>query len=578
MSASIIDEHTLGKPAAGLSKRGRYLALLVICLAELLVVLDNTIVNVALPSIGLQLHTGISGLQWVVDAYTLTFAGLLLAFGHLGDRFGRRRIMMIGLAGVAVMSVGGAVATDLGQVIAARAAMGVFAAAVFPATLALIINIFTDAKERALAIAAWTAMAGFAIAIGPTAGGWLLEHFSWHSVFWMNVPVAVAVLVGTWLLVPISKAAHVGRIDYLGIALSLVAITALVWTIIEAPHQGWVSAISLAGYGLSILALAVFVWWELRTPSPALNMQLFRIRRFSLPALAIAISYFSMFGFLFMITQYFQGVMELTPLQFGLHSLPFAVAIAVGAPLATVIAQKIGTTAVIVFGLVVMSIGMFIAGQVKVETPYVGPVLVSMVLMGLGLAIVQGPATESIMSSVPLDEAGAGSAVNDTTREVGGTLGVAVLGSIVASVYTTKVSPLVDAIPDFLMTPFEKSFARETVISVLEIVNRPTNPLFAEQKAELVYAMKAASLEGFQFASFVTVGASLLVAVVVAIFLPWKPASGGSVLLAWKDGSENIGKDSDHTAPAQPCHLPIGAPNSPATSSPTACCHTGQVR
>lgn len=280
---------------SGMSRRARYLALLVICLAELLVVLDNTIVNVALPSLGVELHTDISGLQWVVDAYTLTFAGLLLAFGHLGDRYGRRRVMMIGLAGVAVMSVGGALATDLGQVIAARAAMGVFAAAVFPATLALIINIFTDVKERAVAIAAWTAMAGIAIAIGPTAGGWLLEHFSWHSVFWINVPVALVVLVLARLLIPESKTTHVGRLDLLGIAFSLLSVTTLVWTIIEAPHQGWVSAISLSGYAMSVVFFAAFVWWELRTDSPVLNMQLFRIRRFSLPALAIAVAYFSMF-------------------------------------------------------------------------------------------------------------------------------------------------------------------------------------------------------------------------------------------------------------------------------------------
>jgi len=342
-------------------------------------------------------------LQWVVDAYTLTFAGLLLAFGHLGDRYGRKKVMIIGLAGIALMSVGGAVAADLGQVVAARAAMGVCAAAVFPATLALIINIFTDAKERALAIAAWTAMAGFAIAIGPTAGGFLLEHFSWHSVFWINVPVALLVLLAALACVPESRAEHVGKYDPVGIVLSLTGITVVVWAIIEAPHNGWLSPASIGGYIAGCVALAAFVWWELRTPSPVLDLNLFRIRRFSLPALAIAVGYFSMFGFLFMITQYFQGVMELTPLQFGVHSLPFAVSIAVGAPLATLIAQRIGTTAVIVFGLVVMSIGMFIAGQVEVETPYLGPVVVSMILMGLGLAIVQGPATESIMSSVTLD-------------------------------------------------------------------------------------------------------------------------------------------------------------------------------
>ena len=530
MSLSLAPTHT----GAGLSARRRYLALAVICLAELLVVLDNTIVNVALPSMGLQLRASIGGLQWVVDAYTLTFAGLLLAFGHLGDRYGRKKVMIVGLAGIAVMSIGGALAADLGQVVVARAAMGVCAAAVFPATLALIINIFDDARERALAIAAWTAMAGFAIAIGPTAGGFLLEHFSWHSVFWINVPVAVGVLLAAMVLVPESRASHVGRYDPLGIALSLVGITVIVWAVIEAPHQGWVSPISLAAYGVGVLSLAFFVWWELRIDSPVLDMNLFRVRRFALPALAIAVAYFSMFGFLFMITQYFQGVMELSPLEFGVHSLPFAVSIAVGAPVATLIAQRIGTTAVIVFGLLVMSTGMYIAGRTEVETPYLGPVLISMVLMGLGLAIVQGPATESIMSSVSLDEAGAGSAVNDTTREVGGTFGVAVLGSIVASIYTTKVGPLVDAIPDAVMEPYQKAFAKETVVSVIEIVNAPTNPIFATQKAELVYAMKAASLEGFQLASFVTVGSSLLCAVAVAAFLPWGRTQGESVLLAWR--------------------------------------------
>ncbi|MBY4130066.1 MFS transporter [Rhodococcus fascians] len=530
MSLPTLALHRAGAPLL----RRRYLALLVICVAELLVVLDNTVVNVALPSIGLQLRADISGLQWVVDAYTLTFAGLLLAFGHLGDRYGRKKVMMVGLAGIAVMSVGGAVAADLGQVVAARAAMGVCAAAVFPATLALIINIFTDAKERALAIAAWTAMAGFAIAIGPTAGGFLLEHFSWHSVFWINVPVALLVLVAAFACVPESKAGHVGKYDPLGIALSLAGITVLVWAIIEAPHNGWLSPLSVGGYLVGCMALAGFVWWELRAPSPVLDLQLFRNPRFSLPALAIAVAYFSMFGFLFMITQYFQGVMELTPLQFGIHSLPFAVSIAIGAPLATLIAQRIGTTAVIVFGLVVMSVGMFIAGRTEVETPYLGPVVISMILMGLGLAIVQGPATESIMSSVSMDEAGAGSAVNDTTREIGGTLGVAVLGSIVASIYTANVSPKIDVIPDAIMEPYQKAFARETVVSVIEIVNSPTNPIFASQKADLVYAMKAASLEGFQLASFVTVGAAAACALAVALFLPWRRPEGDGVLRAWR--------------------------------------------
>ncbi|MBT2270083.1 MFS transporter [Rhodococcus qingshengii] len=537
---SAVEHSVVDVPKPQWSRRRRIVALAVICLAELLVVLDNTIVNVALPSIGVQLRTSMSGLQWIVDAYTLAFAGLLLALGHMGDRYGRRRVMLAGLVGIAVMSVAGALATDLGQIIAARAAMGVCAAAVFPATLAMIINIFQDGKERALAVAAWTAMAGFAIAIGPTAGGWLLEYFSWHSVFWINVPIAFGLVVAVWFLVPESKAGHVGAFDIPGIVLSLIAVVALVWTIIEAPEYGWLSVISVCGYLGSVAVLGLFVWWELRTDSPVLDMRLFRIRRFAFPALAITVVYFSMFGFLFMITQYFQGVKEYTPLQFGVHSLPFAASIAVGAPLATVIAQRVGTTAVVVFGLVVMSAGMLIAGQIEVESEYVGPVLISMILMGLGLAIVQGPATDSVMSSVQLDEAGAGSAVNDTTRELGGTLGVAVLGSIMTSVYTSHIGAKIDAVPDLLMGAEQKAFARETVLSVIEMTKYPTNPLFAVQKADLIHSMKAAALEGFQLASYVTVSAALLCAIVVAVFLPWKPAGDDSVLLAWQDHERDV--------------------------------------
>lgn len=538
MTTSLVD------PPVLLERRAqRFLALAVICLAELLVVLDNTIVNVALPSIGVQLSTGVSGLQWVVDSYTLTFAGLLLAFGNLGDRYGRRRVMMIGLAGVGAMSVIGALSTSLDGVIAARAAMGVFAAAVFPATLALVINIFTDRKERALAIAAWTAMAGFAIAIGPISGGWLLEHFSWHSVFWINVPVALAALVATLLWVPESRSSEVGRLDLLGIALSIAGITLLVWAIIEAPRYGWLSATTLTAGAAGVVLLAAFIAWELRTRAPVLDMRLFRNRRFSLPALAIAVGYFSMFGFLFLITQYFQGVREYSPLEFGIASLPFAFSVAIGAPIATLLAQRLGTTPVIVFGLLLTGLGLYLGGQVTVDSGYLTGVLPAMVSMALGLAIVQGPATESIMSSLPLNEAGAGSAVNDTTREFGGTLGVAVLGSIVASYYTTKVAPLIDRVPGTLMSDNEKDFAKATPLSVLEMRKRELSPFFESQRENIITAMKAACLEGSHAASLVAAGAVVVCAVVVATFLPWGVQRGESVLLGWRKNSDT-GPDS----------------------------------
>ncbi|MEV6428633.1 MFS transporter [Nocardia sp. NPDC051463] len=540
MATSIVD------PPVLLERRThRFAALAVICLAELLVVLDNTIVNVALPSLGVELATGVSGLQWVVDAYTLTFAGLLLAFGNLGDRYGRRRVMMIGLAGVAVMSIGGALSDSMGSVITARAAMGVFAAAVFPATLALIINIFTDRHERALAIAAWTAMAGFAIAIGPISGGWLLEHFSWHSVFWINVPVALLAMAATLIWVPESRSSQGGRLDPAGIGLSIAGITLLVWSIIEAPRFGWTSVTTLGTGTLGVALLAAFVIWELRAGAPILDMTLLRNRRFSLPALSIAIGYFSMFGFLFLITQYFQGVREYTPLEFGIASLPFAFSVAIGAPIATLLAQRLGPTPVIVFGLLLTGLGLYLGGQVGVESPYLTDVLPSMVSMALGLAIVQGPATESIMSSLPLDEAGAGSAVNDTTREIGGTLGVAVLGSIVASYYTTRVAPLIDRVPAGMMDANERSLVQASPLSVLEMRKRELAPFFEAQRENLITAMKTAALQGSHAASLVAAGAVIVCAVIVAIFLPWGVQEGDSVLLGWRKTAGNQEDTSD---------------------------------
>ncbi|WP_194816081.1 MFS transporter [Nocardia sp. XZ_19_385] len=533
MATSIVD------PPQLLERRSqRFLALAVICLAELLVVLDNTIVNVALPSIGVELRTNVSGLQWVVDAFTLTFAGLLLAFGNLGDRYGRKRMMMLGLGGVAAMSIAGALSESMGAVIASRAAMGIFAAAVFPATLALIINIFTERRERALAIAAWTAMAGFAIAIGPISGGWLLEHFSWHSVFWINVPVAIVALAATWFWVPESRSPQVGKLDLPGIALSIAGITLVVWAIIEAPHNGWLSFTTLGTAALGVALSAAFIGWELRTRAPILDMRLFRNRRFSLPALSIAIGYFSMFGFLFLITQYFQGVREYTPLEFGIASLPFAFSVAIGAPVATLLAQRLGTTPVIVFGLLLTGLGLYLGGQVTVDSAYLTDVLPSMVSMAFGLAIVQGPATESIMGALPLDEAGAGSAVNDTTREIGGTLGVAVLGSIVASYYTTRVEPLIAKVPATLMTEDQKSLVQASPLSVLELRKRELPSFLEGQRENLITAMKSAALEGSHAASLVAAAAVVVCAVIVAIFLPWGVPEGESVLLGWRKSAD----------------------------------------
>ncbi|MFD4785111.1 MFS transporter [Rhodococcus qingshengii] len=420
-------------------------ALVTSCLAVLLVLLDNTIVVVALPTLANELDAGFGELQWIVDSYTLPFAGFLLMFGHLGDRFGRRRVMLGGLVGIAVMSVVGVSANSVTEVLIARAGMGVAAAAVFPATLAIITTVYRRPRSRALGIAAWTAMAGFAVAIGPIIGGWLLTHFSWHAIFWINIPVAAVAATLSVICVRETRSEKRGSIDVVGILLSIAAVFLLVWSFIEAPKHGWLSAWTIGGVAGALVLLGAFAVWELRVSYPVLDVRLFRIRRFAFPALALAVSYFAMFGFLFIVSQYFQGVLLMDPLAFGIHSLPFAAAIGLGAPIATWFGYRYGHAVVVMTGMVVLAGSLYWAGQATIETTYWEIPFGAMILMGGGLGIVTGPVTGSIMASVPAAEAGSGSAVNDTTREVGGALGIAVLGSILFGKYNDVVSAKLDS-------------------------------------------------------------------------------------------------------------------------------------
>nr|WP_248846361.1 MFS transporter [Rhodococcus kroppenstedtii] len=524
--------------SAAPSRRRQISAFGVICLAELLIVLDMTIINVALPSIGVELSAGISGLQWVVDAYTLTFSGLLLAFGNLGDRYGRRLFLLVGLTGLGASSIVGATGDGLGDVLTSRAVMGVFAAMVLPATLAVITNLFPLPKERALAIGAWSSIAGVAVAIGPVSGGFLLEHFSWHSVFWLNVPVALVGVVLVALIVPESKAANPGKLDVPGVLLSIAGVTLLVFVVIEAPNFGWTSPATLGGALAAVVLLWAFVHRQRRVAAPVLDVSLFRIKPFAWPAVSIAIGFFSLFGFLFLITQYFQGIREYSPLDFGIATLPFAAALAVSSPSATVVAQKIGTMPVLVTGLVLIGAGLVVAAQVKIDSSYLGLVLPAMLLLAVGIAVIQGPATESIMSSLPLDEAGAGAAVNDTTREIGGTLGVAVLGSLVASYYVSTVRPLVEAIPSAIMTETEKAYAQASVLSVSEIRARELPSLFEPQRAQLITEMKEAALRGSSIAAYVAAGAVFVCAVVVALNFPAHHRTSGMLAPEAPDRTE----------------------------------------
>ena len=313
--------------------RRRWLILAVLSVSVFLVVVDNTIVNVALPTLNRELGASVSELQWIVDAYSLVFAGLLLAAGGLGDRLGRKGAMQIGLVIFGITSALGAFATSSGQLIAARGAMGIGAALVFPATLAILTNVFTDPTERAKAIGAWSAVSGLAVAFGPITGGFLLEHFWWGSVFLVNVPIVIVALVAGAMLVPTSRDPEVGRFDVLGMLLSIGAIGLLVFTVIEGPRWGWTSATTVAGLRrLPSRCSPPSCVWELRVAKPLLDVRIFKVARFSAAAAAIAMAFFALFGFIFLVTQYFQFVKGYSTLSAGLHTLPFAIFAGITAP------------------------------------------------------------------------------------------------------------------------------------------------------------------------------------------------------------------------------------------------------
>ncbi|WP_426573181.1 MFS transporter [Aquihabitans sp. McL0605] len=450
--------------------------LAVLCLSVFLVVVDNTIVNVALVTFSRDLGASTSQLQWIVDAYSLVFAGLLLAAGSLGDRRGRKGTMQVGLLLFAATSVLAALSGSAEQLIAARAAMGIGAALIFPATLAILINVFHEPVERAKAIGAWSGVTGLAVALGPLAGGFLLEHFWWGSIFLVNLPIVAIALLAGWKLIPTSRDRHAGRPDPVGIVVSIAMISLLVWTVIEAPDNGWTSTVTLAGFAGAAALLTGFVLWERRRVDPMLDVSVFSNARFSAASLAVATAFFGLFGFIFLVTQYFQVVRGYNTLSAGVHTLPFAVTAAIISPISARLALRFGTKLIVGLGLLSMSAGFLAASFLDGGSSYWTAVVPSMVLMAGGLALTTAPATEAIMGSLPVDKAGVGSAVNDTTREIGGTLGVAVVGSVFSSLY----GPQVAAALTKLGVPAEPvGIARESVVAAMEVAKRA--PGFARQ-------------------------------------------------------------------------------------------------
>jgi EmrB/QacA subfamily drug resistance transporter len=416
------------------------LVLVALLLASFVINLDTTLVNVALPTLTRELDASTAQLQWVVDAYNLVFAALLLTSGSLSDRFGRKGMLMAGLLVFGAASFVGGYAGTPSELIAARAVMGLGAAMTFPATLALLTGVFTSRKERALSIGLWGATAGVAIALGPIVGGFLLEHYSWSSIFYTLGPVSLAVIALVALFVPRSRNPEPHRLDYLGLVLSGGFMALLVYTIIEAPNRGWAAAGSLAGFAGSALLLAAFILGERRAERPMLDVRLFKDMRFSAASVSVTISFFTLLGFIFLITQFFQFVRTYSPLSTGVHLLPVAGAVAIGSTLGTRLAVRIGTKTIVTAGLALQAVFYFwVASDISPSLGY-GVIAIQMVIYGLGTGLTSAPATESIMGAVSADQAGVGSAINDSTRLLGGTLGVAIIGSVYATLYNSRLN------------------------------------------------------------------------------------------------------------------------------------------
>ncbi len=499
------------------------LALVALLVAAFVINLDTTIVNVALPTLVRELHASNSQLQWIVDAYNLVFAALLLVSGSLSDRIGRKGMLLAGLAVFGVASVAGGLTATAGQLILARCFMGLGAAMVFPATLSLISNIFTGRSERARAIGLWGASTGVAIALGPIVGGWLLEVSSWSSIFFVMAPVAALGAALVAYSVPTSRDPHAPKTDRGGFALSTAAIALLIFTIIEAPEHGWSSTRSIVGFAAGAVLLAAFIVWERGVREPMLDVKLFRNPRFAAASASVTIAFFALFGFIFLITQFFQFFKGYGPLSAGVHLLPVASAVGIASVLGTKLAVRFGTKLVVAGGLLMMACFYAWVARASASLDY-GTIAVQMVLFGTGMGFTSAPATEAIMGVVPAAKAGVGSAVNDTTRLLGGTLGVAIIGSVYASLYESRLGSL---LPRTLAAPLAR-VAHSSAGAALIVAEHLRHAGATDLAASLHHAANAAFFHGFSAGNLVAAGVAAAGVVMAVWLLPAQPLATAS--------------------------------------------------
>ncbi len=486
----------------------RWKILAVLCLSLLIVFVANSSLNVAVPTLARDYEASTSALQWVIASYSLVFAGLLFTSGALGDRFGRKGVLQIGLVGFLVAVLLAARANHIWEIIACRALMGAAAALIMPSTLSILVNVFAP-EERAKAIAAWAAVTGGAGAVGPVASGWLLGHFWVGSVFLVNVPFIIIALAAGSVLVPKSKDPTHSALDPLGAALSIVALGTLVYALIQGPEVGWSAPSTLIAFAIAAVGLVAFVVVESTSAHPMLDMRLFRNAAFSTSTGGMILVFLAMYGVMFLVTQYLQLVLGYSPLAASLRLLPMTPIMIVVAPFTPRLVAKFGANRTVAGGLASVTVGLSLFRGLDIDTSY-GYLLVCVFFMVSGIACTMSPMTAALMSAVPPERAGVGSAMNDTTRELGAALGIAVLGSIAASRYTHALGHLVGLPPRAVSAATSSLAAAQHVAGLIG----------GAPGAALQTAANRAFIEGLHLAVTCGAASTALAALIVLRFLP----------------------------------------------------------
>jgi EmrB/QacA subfamily drug resistance transporter len=499
----------------------RWVTLGVLCLAVFTIMVGTMIVNILLPTMVRDLDATTRDLLWIVDGFNLVFAALVLAAGSLSDRFGRKGALIAGLTIYSAASLASAYAPDPNWLIAGRAVAGLGAAVVFPTTLSIISNVFPDRRERARAISLWGAASGASVAIGPVIGGALVEKTGWGGAFVFCALVGALTLVLSFSLVPTSRDPQAPRLDFLGLVLSVATLGLLVYTIIEAPDKGWASHETLQNFATAAVLALAFGLWENQVRDPMMDIRLFANMRFTAASGSVTLCFFALFGFIFLITQYSQFILGWGVLEAGARQIPVALAVAIFSLIGMPIAVRIGSKIVVCFGMAVLCGDFFWIARDSWHTSYT-VIVGQMVLFGIGMGLTSTIATEAIMGVVPAAKAGIGSAVNDATRELGGTIGVAVIGSVSLSIYRAQLDRA-----DIQPGPLH--VAREGLGAAAKVAGQSNDP-------GLLRTAQSAFLDGLAVGCWVAAGVCAFGVLLAARYLPAHPeAALGAAVDAWAE-------------------------------------------